>query len=69
MLDPAGLPTIFCDKIDTLLGPRAKDNEEIGRGGRPSRTSGASRAARVAVLAGVAARSLISSLGPHAEHQ
>jgi Protein of unknown function (DUF3631)/Domain of unknown function (DUF3854) len=27
--DPAGLPTILYDEIDTLFGPRAKDNEEI----------------------------------------
>ena len=27
--DPAGLPTILYDEIDTLFGPKAKDNEEI----------------------------------------
>jgi hypothetical protein len=27
--DPDGLPTILYDEIDTLFGPRAKDNEEI----------------------------------------
>lgn len=27
--DPAGLPTILYDEIDTVFGPRAKDNEEI----------------------------------------
>ena len=27
--DPAGLPTILYDKIDTLFGPRAKEHEEI----------------------------------------
>jgi hypothetical protein len=27
--DPEGLPTILYDEIDTLFGPRAKDNEEI----------------------------------------
>lgn len=27
--DPAGAPTILYDEIDTLFGPRAKDNEEI----------------------------------------
>ena len=27
--DPAGPPTILYDEIDTLFGPRAKDNEEI----------------------------------------
>lgn len=27
--DPAGLPTILYDEIDTLFGPRAKDNEDI----------------------------------------
>src|SRR5436190_12001456 len=27
--DPEGLPTILYDEIDTLFGPKAKDNEEI----------------------------------------
>jgi Protein of unknown function (DUF3631) len=27
--DPAGLPTILFDEIDTVFGPKAKDNEEI----------------------------------------
>jgi hypothetical protein len=27
--DPDGLPTILFDEIDTIFGPRAKDNEEI----------------------------------------
>jgi hypothetical protein len=27
--DPEGLPTILYDEIDTVFGPRAKDNEEI----------------------------------------
>ena len=27
--DPDGLPTILYDEIDTLFGPKAKDNEEI----------------------------------------
>ncbi len=27
--DPDGLPTILYDEIDTIFGPRAKDNEEI----------------------------------------
>jgi hypothetical protein len=27
--DPLGLPTILFDEIDTVFGPRAKDNEEI----------------------------------------
>jgi hypothetical protein len=27
--DPAGLPTILYDEIDTLFGPKAKDNEEV----------------------------------------
>src|SRR5215216_4617242 len=27
--DPDGLPTILFDEIDTVFGPRAKDNEEI----------------------------------------
>ena len=27
--DPAGLPTILYDEIDTVFGPRAKENEEI----------------------------------------
>lgn len=27
--DPKGLPTILYDEIDTLFGPRAKDNEDI----------------------------------------
>src|SRR5262245_32766023 len=27
--DPAGAPTILYDEIDTVFGPRAKDNEEI----------------------------------------
>ncbi len=27
--DPAGSPTILFDEIDTLFGPRAKDNEEV----------------------------------------
>ena len=27
--DPAGRPTILFDEVDTLFGPRAKDNEEI----------------------------------------
>jgi hypothetical protein len=27
--DPAGLPTLLRDEIDTLFGPRAKENEEI----------------------------------------
>lgn len=27
--DEAGLPTILFDEIDTVFGPRAKDNEEI----------------------------------------
>jgi hypothetical protein len=27
--DPKGLPTILYDEIDTLFGPRAKDNEEV----------------------------------------
>jgi hypothetical protein len=27
--DPKGLPTILYDEIDTLFGPKAKDNEEI----------------------------------------
>ena len=27
--DPAGLPTILYDEIDTVFGPKAKDNEEI----------------------------------------
>ena len=27
--DPNGLPTILYDEIDTVFGPRAKDNEEI----------------------------------------
>ena len=27
--DPAGLPTILYDEIDTLFGPRAKDNEDV----------------------------------------
>ena len=27
--DPEGLPTILFDEIDTLFGPRAKENEEV----------------------------------------
>jgi hypothetical protein len=27
--DPSGLPTILYDEVDTVFGPRAKDNEEI----------------------------------------
>lgn len=27
--DPAGLPTILFDEIDTVFGPKAKENEEI----------------------------------------
>src|SRR5262249_54120257 len=27
--DPAGLPTILFDEIDTIFGPRAKEHEEI----------------------------------------
>ncbi len=27
--DPAGLPTILYDEVDTLFGPKARDNEEI----------------------------------------
>ena len=27
--DPAGMPTILFDEIDTVFGPKAKDNEEI----------------------------------------
>jgi hypothetical protein len=27
--DPEGLPTILFDEIDTIFGPKAKDNEEI----------------------------------------
>jgi hypothetical protein len=27
--DPAGLPTILADEIDTVFGPKAKDNEDI----------------------------------------
>jgi hypothetical protein len=27
--DPAGLPTILFDEIDTLFGPRAKENEDV----------------------------------------
>ena len=27
--DPDGLPTILYDEIDTVFGPRAKDNEEV----------------------------------------
>lgn len=27
--DPAGLPTILYDEIDTVFGPRAKDNEDV----------------------------------------
>src|SRR5438876_703678 len=27
--DPAGPPTILYDEIDTLFGPKAKDNEEV----------------------------------------
>jgi hypothetical protein len=27
--DPAGLPTLLYDEVDTVFGPKAKDNEEI----------------------------------------
>ena len=27
--DPAGLPTLLYDEIDTIFGPRAKDNEDV----------------------------------------
>jgi hypothetical protein len=27
--DEAGLPTILYDEIDTLFGPKAKDNEDV----------------------------------------
>lgn len=29
MSDPAGLPTILYDEIDTVFGPRAKDHEDV----------------------------------------
>lgn len=42
--DPLGLPTILYDEIDTLFGPRAKENEElrgvINAGHRPGAKAG-----------------------------
>lgn len=42
--DPAGLPTVLYDEIDTLFGPRAKENEElrgvINAGHRPGAQAG-----------------------------
>lgn len=42
--DPSGLPTVLYDEIDTVFGPKAKDNEEvrglINAGHRPGATAG-----------------------------
>lgn len=42
--DPAGLPTILFDEVDTIFGPKAKEHEEIraalNAGHRPGATAG-----------------------------
>jgi hypothetical protein len=48
--DPEGLPTILYDEIDTVFGPKAKENEEIrgllNAGPSTGRRRGALRGAR-----------------------